>query len=85
MLPDDLLVPGDILHGEGAGLAASAESHSLDLDEVRLPELHKLGVVVHLLCVPSLDQGQPAIEKLDLLIYYDMRYEQCTCTLFSDP
>ena len=61
--PDDLLVPGDILHGEATGLAAPTKCHSLDLDEVRLPKIHQLGVVVHLLRVPSLDQGQPFKEK----------------------
>ena len=62
-LHDNLLVPGDVLHGEAAGLAAPTECYPFNLDEVRLPEIHQLGVVVHFLRVPSFDQGQSVNRK----------------------
>lgn len=55
----DLLVPGDVGHGEAAGRAVATVRHPLDLDEVWFSEGHQVSVGFELIHIPSFHQCQP--------------------------
>jgi hypothetical protein len=65
-----------------------AVGHPLNFDEVRLADVHQLCVVVHLICVPPLDQRQPVHCPLALLFQFRkaLRYRHlCKIVEFRVP